>query len=123
MVCAVQEEVVLRYDLCAVLGREMRGVGFVDDIWVKSVHGFSVRVWFGKGEARYAFRYEMALSTFFMPTFAVLCRIWRCRFDISTSSPSTRPMVPTPAPARYAAAGQPRPPAPTMRIEAALRRI
>ena len=70
----------------------------------------------------YVLRYEIALFTFFIPTFAVLCKIWRCRFDVSTSSPSTIPIVPTPAPARYAAAGHPRPPAPTMRTDASLRR-
>lgn len=31
-----------------------------------------------------------------------------------------RPRVPTPAPARYVAAGHPSPPAPTIRIDAAL---
>ncbi len=70
----------------------------------------------------YDFRDEIALSTFFMPTFEVLWSICRCRFEVSTSSPSTMPIVPTPAPAKYAAAGQPKPPAPTMRTEAALRR-
>ena len=67
-------------------------------------------------------RYEIAESTFFIPTRAVVCRICRCRFDSSTVSPSTIPSVPTPAPARYAAAGQPSPPAPMMRTFAFLSR-
>lgn len=68
------------------------------------------------------FKNSIALSTFFIPTFEVLCNICLCRFDVSTTSPSTIPTVPTPAPAMYAAAGQPRPPAPTIRTLAALSR-
>ena len=39
----------------------------------------------------------------------VLYATWRCRLLVSTVSWSTRPSLPTPAPARYRAAGQPRP--------------
>ena len=46
------------------------------------------------------------------PMRSVVCRIWRCRFVSSTTSASTMPSVPTPAAARYSAAGEPRPPAP-----------
>ena len=38
---------------------------------------------------------------FRLPTVAVECRICRCKFERSTTSPSTSPMVPTPAAARY----------------------
>ena len=51
-------------------------------------------------------------STLGLPTSAVVCRIWRCRFVTSTVSPSMSPMVPTPAAARYRAVGDPSPPAP-----------
>ena len=44
----------------------------------------------------------------------MLCRICRCRFDSSTTSMSTMPIVPTPAAARYIAAGEPSPPAPSI---------
>jgi hypothetical protein len=54
-------------------------------------------------------------SVFFCPTRAVEWMIWRWRFDMSTTSKSTIPIVPTPAAARYSAAGEPRPPAPMMR--------
>ena len=54
-----------------------------------------------------------ALSTFGMPTRLVEWITWRCRFDASTTSASTMPRVPTPAAARYSAAGEPRPPAPS----------
>ena len=37
---------------------------------------------------------------------------WRCRLLKSTTSKSTMPMRPTPAAARYNAAGEPSPPAP-----------
>lgn len=46
----------------------------------------------------------------------------RCRLERSTTSPSTMPMVPMPAPAMYCAAGQPRPPAPMIRTLAFRRR-
>ena len=39
-------------------------------------------------------------STFGLPMPAVVWRIWRWRFDRSTTSPSTSPIVPTPAAAR-----------------------
>lgn len=52
--------------------------------------------------------------TLFIPIRSVVCMICRCRFDISTLSPSMRPIIPTPAPAKYNAAGAPMPPAPTM---------
>ena len=39
-------------------------------------------------------------SSFLRPTSFVPCRIWRCRFERSTRSKSTRPIVPTPAAAR-----------------------
>lgn len=60
-------------------------------------------------------KYSIALSTLYFPTFLVRCSTCRCRFEDSTVSPSTRPIVPTPAPARYNAAGHPNPPAPTIR--------
>ena len=41
-----------------------------------------------------------ALSTLGMPIRSVECRIWRCRFEVSTTSSSTIPSVPTPAAAR-----------------------
>jgi len=41
--------------------------------------------------------------------------ICRCRFEVSTTSKSMMPRVPTPAAARYISAGEPRPPAPTHR--------
>lgn len=53
-----------------------------------------------------------ALSTFGIPTRSVAWRIWRWRFDASTTSSSIMPMVPTPAEARYMLDGEPRPPAP-----------
>jgi hypothetical protein len=46
-----------------------------------------------------------------------LCMIWRCKLLSSTSSLSTMPILPTPAAARYSAAGEPRPPAPTISTE------
>ena len=51
----------------------------------------------------------------------VLCVTWRCRLLVSTLSWSTRPSLPTPAPARYRAAGQPRPDNRYNRIENTLR--
>ena len=51
-------------------------------------------------------------STLGVPTLAVECTICRCKFDSSTTSSSTTPIVPTPAAARYSGAGEPRPPAP-----------
>ena len=41
-----------------------------------------------------------ALSVFFIPMRSVVWRIWRWRFDSSTTSSSTIPSVPTPAAAR-----------------------
>ena len=52
-------------------------------------------------------------SVFGLPTDALVWRIWRWRFDRSTTSESTSPIVPTPAAARYKPAGEPSPPAPT----------
>lgn len=43
------------------------------------------------------------------------CMICLCKFELSTVSPSIIPRVPIPAPARYNAAGDPRPPVPTIR--------
>jgi hypothetical protein len=57
-----------------------------------------------------------ALSTFGVPSVFSECAICRWRFDSSTMSASTIPMWPTPAAARYSAAGEPRPPAPSRRI-------
>ena len=54
-----------------------------------------------------------ATSTFGSPTSRVVYRTCRCRFEASTRSKSTRPIRPTPAAARYSAAGEPSPPAPT----------
>ena len=58
-------------------------------------------------------------STLRSPIRSVVCTIWRWRLLRSTTSKSTRPIVPTPAAARYSAAGLPSPPAPMSR---ALRR-
>ena len=44
------------------------------------------------------------------PTSATPWTTWRWRFDASTTSSSTTPIVPTPAAARYISAGDPRPP-------------
>ena len=38
-----------------------------------------------------------------------------CKFEVSTVSPSIKPNVPMPAPARYKAAGEPKPPVPTIK--------
>ena len=46
--------------------------------------------------------------------------IWRCRFELSTTSSSMIPSVPTPAAARYNSAGDPSPPAPTTSTRACL---
>ena len=46
------------------------------------------------------------------PTSGVPCSTCRCRLLKSTTSKSTRPRRPTPAAARYSAAGEPSPPAP-----------
>ena len=54
-----------------------------------------------------------AESTLRSPIRSMLWRIWRCRLDSSTTSMSMMPIVPTPAAARYSAAGEPRPPAPS----------
>ncbi len=59
--------------------------------------------------ARQACAAESALC---MPTDASRCAIWRWRLLSSTASWSTIPRRPTPAAARYNAAGQPKPPAP-----------
>ena len=61
-------------------------------------------------------------STFGVPTAAVACTTCRCKFDSSTTSSSTTPIVPTPAAARYSSAGAPRPPAPRTTTEEAFRR-
>ena len=42
----------------------------------------------------------LADSSFERPMSAVVCRLWRCRSDRSTTSKSTMPIVPTPAAAR-----------------------
>ncbi len=42
----------------------------------------------------------------------VECPICLCKFVISTVSESNKPIVPTPAPAKYNPSGQPIPPAP-----------
>jgi hypothetical protein len=97
-------------------------VGGVLDMWIEAWGYFSFRSKEIEEESTNAFRYWIALSTLYRPIVLVLCRIWRCRFDSSTVSPSTRPRVLTPAPAIYTAAGQPNPPAPTMSTEAARRR-
>src|SRR4029450_9748415 len=47
----------------------------------------------------------LAESTLRSPMRSMLCRIWRCRFEASTTSMSTIPSVPTPAAARESAAG------------------
>src|SRR5439155_10422487 len=63
---------------------------------------------------RSASRPDAALG---LPTDSVVWRIWRCRLVRSTVSPSARVIVPTPAAARYSAAGEPSPPAPMTRAE------
>src|SRR6266700_7596483 len=60
-----------------------------------------------------------AESTLGMPMRWVEWITWRCRLERSTSSSSTMPSVPTPAAARYSAAGEPSPPAPISRTLAA----
>src|SRR5688572_2873263 len=59
-----------------------------------------------------------AESSLLRPTSDVPWSTWRWRLDTSTASKSTSPMVPTPAAARYSAAGEPSPPAPTSRTRA-----
>src|SRR3982074_3633168 len=49
----------------------------------------------------------LAESTLRSPMRSMLCSTWRCRLDASTTSMSMMPMVPTPAAARYNAAGGP----------------
>ena len=58
-------------------------------------------------------------DVFGRPTSSVSCRSCRCRLVSSTRSKSANPSVPTPAAARYMAAGDPRPPAPTTSTRAA----
>ena len=58
-------------------------------------------------------RSAFAESTLRSPTRSRLCKIWRCKLDASTTSISTMPIVPTPAAAKYIAAGEPSPPAPS----------
>ena len=53
-----------------------------------------------------------ALSVLGIPTRSEAWSTWRCRLLSSTTSSSTRPMVPIPDAARYIAAGEPSPPAP-----------
>ena len=53
-----------------------------------------------------------AESTFLTPRRSVEWMTWRWRLLASTTSKSTMPSVPTPAAARYSAAGLPSPPAP-----------
>ena len=76
----------------------------------------------GDGSSCYAYelRVTMALATFVIPTVAVECSVCRWRLDSSTTSPSTSPTVPTPAPTRYEAAGHPKPPTPTISTDALL---
>jgi hypothetical protein len=59
-----------------------------------------------------AFSRLVADASFDRPTSGVPCSSCRCRLLVSTTSKSTMPMRPTPAAARYIAAGEPRPPAP-----------
>ena len=99
----------------------MIGVRNVANIRIQSPSVRSDHV--GNEEFAWAYwrRAATALSTFSWPILSVVCKIWRCRFDHSTTSPSTKPIVPTPAPARYWAAGHPSPPTPMIRTEAPLR--
>ncbi len=53
-----------------------------------------------------------AESTFFLPTSLVPWITCRWRLEVSTTSKSTSPKVPTPAAARYIATGAPSPPVP-----------
>lgn len=79
-----------------------------------------MREWYeGQSHSR---QYAARLTTFIIPMRAEECPICRCKLLASTTSPSTTPSVPTPAPARYAAAGQPRPPAPTIKTRDAFKR-
>ena len=55
---------------------------------------------------------SFADASFDRPTSGVPWMICRCRLLKSTTSKSTMPIRPTPAAARYIAAGEPRPPAP-----------
>lgn len=51
-------------------------------------------------------------DVFLIPIDEVLCPICLCKLVKSTTSESNRPILPTPAPAKYIAKGQPIPPAP-----------
>ena len=53
---------------------------------------------------------------FGIPKVRVECPTCLCRLVISTTSESKRPSVPTPAPAKYRAVGQPIPPDPMRAI-------
>ncbi len=67
-----------------------------------------------------AFSRSFADASFDRPTSGVPCSSCRWRLLKSTTSKSTMPSVPTPAAARYIAAGEPRPPAPMQSTFAAL---
>jgi len=54
-----------------------------------------------------------------LPIFFSVWITYLCRLDSSTTSPSTKPIVPIPAPAKYNPAGDPKPPAPTIKTLAA----
>ncbi len=51
-----------------------------------------------------------------IPTDLFRWPIWRCKLVTSTMSESNNPNVPTPAPAKYIAKGQPIPPQPIIAI-------
>ena len=94
VVGAVDHDVVGPHDLHHVLGGEHRVVADEVDRGVE------------RPQVLHADR------TFVRPTSASVCRICRCRLDLSTTSKSMMPIVPMPAAARYSTIGEPSPPAP-----------
>jgi len=62
------------------------------------------------------------VTTTGVPMRSTVCRIWRWRLVRSTESASTSVISPTPAAARYIAAGDPSPPAPMMMTCASIKR-
>ena len=75
MVCAVKNKIVCLCYLFRILWCEMIWVGDVVQIWVQPDE---ISAWMGKvkgtgiKEETYDFRYEITLSTFFIPTLDVL---------------------------------------------------
>jgi len=80
----------------------------------------SSRAWIGSSRVCGLRRCSVARAeaTLGRPTMSAECMIWRCRLVRSTVSWSASARVPTPAAARYIAAGDPSPPAPTISARA-----